>query len=309
MARVTEGAPRRANQGGCLSALLTGFAWALAVSLLLFTFGFSGLLGAASGPLTGLGAFVASAALSVAILVGIEALRRRVRNAENTQRSKSMDRAAHQLMAELSAGRAPQTSYALFLRPFNLDWSLTAADADPGDLFDVMQETIGLFSICVGEKKVRDQRFVGSIRTTDEDWREDVSHLLNSAEVVVCLPSTTPGVLWEFEQIQRSYLGKTLFVVPPARRITKIVRKGSNGRERTKWLTEPAPHLESKLREEWAGVQSMFAVRQRPCPAYDPNGAIFWFANDSTSSYPIPTTSADWSKLIHRRNSSPAEHA
>lgn len=116
----------------------------------------------------------------------------------------------------LTSGQAP----VLFLRNFNVD------EHGPGDdIARGIHQGISFEKLLEIEVKIigpmialADPTITGPLsgahreRVTDEEWKNKVLDYMRMAALIILMPSHSPGVLWEIEQIiKNGYLGKTIF--------------------------------------------------------------------------------------------------
>jgi len=56
----------------------------------------------------------------------------------------------------------------------------------------------------------------GRIQTTDEHWQEEILHLMQTARLILIIPSHRAGTLWEIATLRNGgFLDKTIFIMPP----------------------------------------------------------------------------------------------
>ena len=56
----------------------------------------------------------------------------------------------------------------------------------------------------------------GRILTDDQTWQKKITRLMEAAKIILLIPSSHSGTLWEFEHIYHSNLiEKCIFVMPP----------------------------------------------------------------------------------------------
>lgn len=164
----------------------------------------------------------------------------------------------------------PPFSFSLYLRPFYADdyhYCAVAEDIDyesykilsgryyPLD-FRLLKFSANKM-VCVGngEKDVG----IGSIKLTDEQWKPPVNRLIDCAETIFILPSTSESMLWELEKITQniSYLEKTYFIMPPA------------------------PYIVGERQKEWDNVKTIMDKMDLILPEYDRNGCAIKFSGES----------------------------
>src|SRR5262249_15214686 len=57
---------------------------------------------------------------------------------------------------------------------------------------------------------------VGLILMNENTWKDAASGLLRHSSLILCIPSSHPGTVWEMDEIIRNgYLSKAVFLMPP----------------------------------------------------------------------------------------------
>jgi hypothetical protein len=57
---------------------------------------------------------------------------------------------------------------------------------------------------------------VGRILVDESTWKPAASDLMRRASLIICIPSSHPGTVWELDEIvKNSYLSKVVFLMPP----------------------------------------------------------------------------------------------
>jgi hypothetical protein len=57
---------------------------------------------------------------------------------------------------------------------------------------------------------------VGRILMTESTWKVAASELLRHSSLILCIPSSHPGTVWELDEIiHNGYLSKAVFLMPP----------------------------------------------------------------------------------------------
>lgn len=104
----------------------------------------------------------------------------------------------------------------------------------------------------------------GRIAVTDADWRNAIRLLIETASLIVLLPSSRAGTLWEVETLlQSDALSKTIVIDPPNP------------------LAETDDDTDYDHAAEWEDVRAAFAAAGRRLPEDDPNGLLAAFEDES----------------------------
>lgn len=99
---------------------------------------------------------------------------------------------------------------------------------------------------------------VGRIKTTDQQWQDDLRVLAEKALVLFAIPSDRPGTLWELDFIrEQGFLRKTVFIMPP-----KAQRKAMPWAEKWQQITSGVKHLQ--------------------LPPYEKHGLVFALKDDGS---------------------------
>jgi hypothetical protein len=133
-------------------------------------------------------------------------------------------------MTSKSSGAANGIRFALFLRPFSSNrrltignpyrtlsylWPASMSEEENIDLETLLADAFradGL--ICLG--KHGEAIGAGRIEVSDSEWQADVKKLVARAAVVLVVPSTSEGTMWEINYLKENgHLPKSIFVMPP----------------------------------------------------------------------------------------------
>lgn len=125
-----------------------------------------------------------------------------------------------------------------------------------------------------------EHRGAGRILTTEEEWQDEVRKLVEAALLIIVLPASNSGTLWELQLIHRHYLDKTIFICPP--QSNYLYESSSSGAEIvSKWESTriecekfglhlpPADAAGSLFKIKGAGMVA--AKRDLPSP-----DAVYW---------------------------------
>lgn len=105
----------------------------------------------------------------------------------------------------------------------------------------------------------------GRVQVGDDEWQEAVAQLLLAAELIVLLPSSRKGTLWEISKILTAdVVARTVVVDPPDGSVA--------------WVGADDDELEDyDHAAEWTAVRRAFAKRGYALPANDPRGQLMFF--------------------------------
>lgn len=126
---------------------------------------------------------------------------------------------------------AKKIKTAIYLRPFKFDecyfvypLSHGSVSKAPVGLEGYFTQLCAEFQIAVialgGVPSRRGQSGAGRATTSDADWQIRISEQIEKAILIIIIPSSDPGTLWELGVVCASeeFLDKTLFIMPPRRR-------------------------------------------------------------------------------------------
>ena len=178
------------------------------------------------------------------------------------------DTVAKETLEEVRTLKKSTLDFALYLRGFSWENKLTTQNME----FDGPQietpthidlETIivrslePLETVAVGNPS--DVFGAGKISTTDANWQDVVADLADAAKLIVFIPVSSKGAIWEAEEIVTSkHLEKCVFVMPMS----------------------PTPSL--SYHNEWRKTQSVLKKRGLALPNYQSGGLLFRFNKDKT---------------------------
>jgi hypothetical protein len=173
------------------------------------------------------------------------------------------DLAAAVLFARIDAGDIPEEPYILYLRPFastnavkaiiRINYKTTLTVELEEELSDAVRP-IGRL-ITLGESL---EHFgAGRIASSEAGWRETARRLMRHAALIIVVPSTRAGTLWEIEHLlANGYMSKTVFLDVPNIRVAAS---------------------DYAQQAEWAGVGALVAASGYQWPADNPEGALIFF--------------------------------
>lgn len=94
-------------------------------------------------------------------------------------------------------------------------WEETAFISQPVEL--MLAKAMEPSSQLVGLGRARDFRGIGVFSTEDSGWQAIAAALIDQATLIVVVPGSSEGMLWEFEYLAKSEanMRKTVFLVPP----------------------------------------------------------------------------------------------
>jgi hypothetical protein len=112
------------------------------------------------------------------------------------------------------AGTRPNGPFAVYLRPF---YSTNRLHLGGSDLETLLAYSFLPHMPIIALGKPGEHVGAGRVQTSDTDWRDDITRLVDASEMILCIPSATEGTLWELALLaQRNLLDKTVFMMPPA---------------------------------------------------------------------------------------------
>lgn len=113
----------------------------------------------------------------------------------------------------------------LFLRSFTDDWakipwSKSLSDKDENVRFEeIIADDLAYYGppIAIADPKgIIKTRGAAKAHLADDKWQQEVLDWMHDALAIVIIAGSTPGVLWEIEQVVRNnYMEKTILLVPP----------------------------------------------------------------------------------------------
>jgi hypothetical protein len=190
------------------------------------------------------------------------------------QRARDID--AQKIFERLQRNEAPPR-YAVYLRPFSstnqidtvavsammsgiggsaLGFSVTRFELE--QQIERATRPLGPL-VCLGEGL--EHVGAGRLEVSDEAWREAVLSLCAKAALIVMLPSSRPGTLWEIEHIlDTDAVTRTVFIDPPNSVLSDKRRYDQAG--------------------EWRAVRDAFAARGFELPADNKVGRLLFFGPD-----------------------------
>lgn len=182
---------------------------------------------------------------------------------------KLRDGRAQMIFRQAKQGNAGD--YSLYIRAFETTGQMGYDDGSGMEFFGVdarPDQTVDLESVLaqvveaemplVALGEPGEQFGVGRLKTTDQQWQDDLKVLAENALILFAIPSDRPGTLWELDFIrEKGYLRKTIFIMPP--------------KERGKALS---------WAEKWQQIAS--GVKQLQLPSYEKGGLIFSLKDDGS---------------------------
>jgi hypothetical protein len=104
----------------------------------------------------------------------------------------------------------------------------------------------------------------GRVEASDSTWRQMLEVLGKSATLIFVVPSERPTVQWEISWlVDRKYLAKTIFILPP---------------RRSRWL--PSRSKPMPWEDKWETFVANMRARGLEFPSYDKGGVLFMLSND-----------------------------
>ena len=188
-------------------------------------------------------------------------------------RQRERDLEAQSIHDDLMLGKTGDLDFVLYLRPFTSTNDVIVTDSISGSTYELesqLQAAVEPFSKLIGLGQSMEKVGIGRIEVTDDMWQTSALSLMDSAHLILMIPSTDPGTLWELKTIfEKNWLQKTIFI-----------------NERAGWgrvLTMSSPFHQS---DDWAELKTLFASNGYSLPDFNCNGSMFYFG----SRKPLPTT-------------------
>ncbi len=173
---------------------------------------------------------------------------------------------------------AQEIKTAIYLRPFKFDdcyfvfpLSHDSVSKAPVGLEGYFTQLCAEFQIAVialgGVPGRRGQSGAGRSATSDADWQIRISEQIEKAILIIIIPSSDPGTLWELGVVCASgeFLDKTLFIMPPRRRGSVYLALQS---------INYLPFCEG-VEEMWRTARIELLNQGLLFPAYNESGGVF----------------------------------
>ncbi len=174
------------------------------------------------------------------------------------------------------------------------------------DLFDELGSILrGFFGtenlIMVGDRKSLANTQIGTIETSDADWRDVASELFELSDLIVCLPGGSEGVRWELNQIFGKYLSKTLFIIPPTYWAKEQMRTNYKGHQVFNgYEVAEYQYRRDALIKKWETVSALFQARFGvSVPSVSIKGSTFWIDRGDIKQAPLPHIRGEMQHLMH----------
>jgi hypothetical protein len=184
------------------------------------------------------------------------------------------DLEAQALFASLQRGEAPKRPFALYLRPFSstnvfleevlarqsFGASVFVATSTQFELEQQIEQATRRVGPLVALGEPLEHIGAGRIRIGEDQWRDAVKVLSDHAALIILLPSSRPGTLWEVERLLESGLiARTVVVDPP---------------------NAPGGRSHYDPGSEWAQVRAAFAQRGYAMPKDSRVGQLLYFGRE-----------------------------
>lgn len=188
------------------------------------------------------------------------------------------DLEAGELFRRLLAGEAPERPFTLYLRPFattneieqnvlspmvagasSSSFSYVSSRYELERQIERATRKVGPL-VALGEPL--EHIGAGRVKVTDDTWQRAVELLSDHAALIVLLPSSRAGTLWEVERILNSDLVKRTVMIDPPNGEGRWGRKYSQA-------------------DEWGQVRSAFAKRGFEIPQDSRAGQMIFFGDDT----------------------------
>lgn len=183
---------------------------------------------------------------------------------EMSYEQKSKDKRAQNKLDNIKNNKNFMAEFALYLRGFSWENKLTTQNMELGGGFPSQTPThIDLETIIVRSLEPLETVAVGNpsdvfgagkILTTDANWQDVVADLAEAAEVIIFIPASSKGTIWEAEELVTSkHLEKCIFVMPMS------------------------PTESLSYHNEWRKTQNLLKKRGLSLPNYQSGGSLFRF--------------------------------
>jgi hypothetical protein len=177
-------------------------------------------------------------------------------------RQRRDDLLAEALFAKISSDADVDEPFVLYLRPFVSTGAFThVVRFAKGrqlnyELEEELSHAVRPFGPLIALGESLEHLGAGRIKSTDANWRETVSRLMRKALLIVTVPSSRPGTLWEIEQLlAENWITKTVFIDAPN--------------------TSATPSFAQEM--EWGEIGRLLASRGYEWPFDDPKGCLIFF--------------------------------
>ena len=135
--------------------------------------------------------------------------------------------------------------------------------SEPLDVEFVLSEAVSFIGPLIALGEPEELLGAGRIKTTEEEWKEDIILMMEYAELIVVIPTERKGILWEIEQIiKHGYLDKTVWIMPQKQKYKSIVTLTSN----VKYID---------IENEWNIARKAFMNMNISLPPFNSSGEIF----------------------------------
>jgi hypothetical protein len=252
----------------------------IAIYLGLFIiFQFSGLSGRTGFEF---GSFLVGLLLAAPFLMlGSWAIGREEDSAQTT-----IDTTAATTLTKLRAG--VKSDVFLYLRPFDstnayrlsdqhlnlFSWELWERDGFD-DIERLVARALKPTATLITLGRPGEHRGAARVLTTEAEWRNEVALLCEAARLIVIIPSSNPGTLWELKHIKIfNYAKKTIFIMPPSDNVYYV----SNAKS---------------VSTQWKSTRQACKEIGISLPAHQPGGSLFALNEDYEPSSMIQLPSPD----------------
>jgi hypothetical protein len=169
---------------------------------------------------------------------------------------------------QVQAGKVEK--FAVFLRPFYITGKLkvqfmiaSGPNSYQTYVYELEETIIKAFKkmmpiVALG--KPGEVQGVGRILVDEDAWRVSASELMRAATLIICIPSSHPGTIWELDEIiNNKFLPKVVFLMPP------------DPSDPDKWFSPKW----KKMLDDWNIAASYMKTHGIVVPNYRKDGLLF----------------------------------
>lgn len=170
------------------------------------------------------------------------------------------DLRAEALFARISGGADADEPFVLYLRPFGSTAAFKVRvrygkGVRVYELEEELSRAARPFAPLIALGESLEHVGAGRIKSTDANWQVAVGRLMCKALLIVIVPSSRPGTLWEIQQLlAENYIAKTVFIDAPTASATPFAQE-----------------------VEWGEIGRLLSSRGYQWPADDPKGRLIFF--------------------------------
>jgi hypothetical protein len=169
-----------------------------------------------------------------------------------------------------------KSPFHLYLRPFEVTNQIRIRNMNRGrllvtdakrlnepathDLETLLAKAVWIRRPLIALGKPGESFGAGRIKTDEQEWKADITLLMQNADLIFVIPAARSGIKWELELIRdKGYLSKCIFIMPP----------------------EPQGHITFPFAEEmWNKAEPELKTIGFELPPYQRDGLLFKFDSD-----------------------------